>query len=144
ALASARRARTLFRAHGREGWRAAADGLVLRLSGGSAAELVATAEQCARHGLRVEAAELRLAVTSPNRALLEQVTALRNGGPARLRAMGWLGRARLAALDGNRRGVLAACHAGLRVVDRHAATFGALELRAGAAELAAELARTGL
>jgi tetratricopeptide (TPR) repeat protein len=144
ALGSARRARALFQAHGREGWLAAAAGLVLLLSGGSAAELVATADQCARHGLRVEAAELRLAVTEPTRALLEQVTAARTGGPVRLRAMGWLARARLAALEGNRRAVLAACRAGLRVVDQHAATFGALELRAGAAELAASLARTGL
>ncbi|HEV2783060.1 MAG TPA: CHAT domain-containing protein [Actinophytocola sp.] len=111
ALDAARRARDLFRAQRRPGWLAAAESVELRLTGGPGAEAVA--RRCVRHGFAVEAAELRLA--AGDRTSLNLVQANRSSGPTRLRALGWLAGARLAALDGDRRALLAACRAGLRI-----------------------------
>lgn len=151
--AAARRAAERFRAQRRTAWLAVADSVVLRagFAAGRApvSEAIRLAGRCERHGWPLDAAELRLAAAGAAtagrgtaRRLLRRVQAHRHTGPARLRALGWLARAHLAALDGKRVAVLAACRAGLRVVDRSAAALGSPELRAGASELAAGSAGT--
>jgi tetratricopeptide (TPR) repeat protein len=115
AVVSAGRARALFRAQRRTGWMAAAESLELRLR--LTAERVPAARRLAkrllRHGFRVEAAELRLAVAriTGDRGLLRTVAAERTSRSPRLRTLGWFARARLAELDGNRRAMFAACRA---------------------------------
>jgi tetratricopeptide (TPR) repeat protein len=121
ALATAWRAKELFRRQRRAGWLAAADSLRLRLAMTPDALPAAreVAKRCVRHGFLVEAAELRLAaarVAEPAaaRRLLRPVEVNRTSGPNRLRALGWLARAKLAELDGDRRAVFSACRAGSR------------------------------
>jgi tetratricopeptide (TPR) repeat protein len=114
-IPAARRAIALFRAQRRTGWLAAAEAIHLRLTLGPDSLPLARrlANRCAHYGFPVEAAELRLA--TGHRDLLKSLQANRFSGPRRLRVLGWTARARLAALEGNRRGVFAACRAGLRV-----------------------------
>jgi tetratricopeptide (TPR) repeat protein len=118
ALAAARRARELFRAQNRMRWQTAAEALERRLTvtPASLAPARSVARRCVRHGLRLEAAELRLAaaeVADPDEAReLLRLVEVHRGGSARLRTLGWLARARLARLDGDRLGVFAACRAG--------------------------------
>jgi hypothetical protein len=74
------------------------------------------ADRCLRWGRRIEAAELLVAaaeVASPAEAreLLTVVQSSRTGETPRLRAIGWLARARLAT---DNRGLFAACRAGIR------------------------------
>lgn len=120
ALDSARRAAGLFRAQRRAGWLVAAEALELRATITEASLPAAReiARRCVRHGLRLEAAEVRMAATGvaggdEARQLLKLVEVHRTDGSARLRALGWLAKARLARLDGDRRAVYAACRAGL-------------------------------
>jgi tetratricopeptide (TPR) repeat protein len=124
ALDAARRAAALFRAQRRPGWLAAAQSVELCVTLSTPPDARRVAGRCVRHGFLAEAAELRLAVGTPD--LLRLVEAHRRSGPPRLRALGWLARARLADC---RRGVLAACRAGLRT---------------GAVDVAGELVDTGL
>jgi tetratricopeptide (TPR) repeat protein len=124
ALDAARRAAALFRAQRRPGWLAAARSVELCLAPATSPDARRVAGRCVRHGFLVEAAELRLTIGTPD--LLRLVEAHRRAGPPRLRALGWLARARLAD---SRRGVLAACRAGLRT---------------GAVDVAGELVNTGL
>ncbi|AYY11555.1 CHAT domain-containing protein [Actinobacteria bacterium YIM 96077] len=56
----------------------------------------------------------------------------RHRGPALRRATAWYARAQLAALNGDQPGMLRAGTRGLDVLDTHALSFGALELRARA------------
>jgi tetratricopeptide (TPR) repeat protein len=114
ARSAADRAAALFRVQRRAGWLAAAESVQARLDGGPAAREIA--QRCARHGFLVDAAELWVAVGDAD--LLRRTAAGRSRGPVRLRALGWLARARLAAGAGNRRGALVAALAGLRLLDR--------------------------
>ncbi|MFL6140864.1 MAG: CHAT domain-containing protein [Labedaea sp.] len=126
---AANRAAELFRVQRRAGWLAAAESVLARLDGAAPAREIA--RRCARHGFLVDAAELWVAVGDPD--LLRRTAAGRSRGPVRLRALGWLARARLAAGAGNRRGALAAAQAGLRLLNRQPQP-----------DLAAELAAFGL
>lgn len=152
AVRAARDASGMFQRQGRDAWTAVAQ--VIELRGRFATEpgagLVAAARQaalrCRRAGWRVEAAELVLdaadhADGAVRHRLLADVAAERTAETAALRAVGWLAKARLAT---ERRGVYAACRAGLRVVDEQIAVLGSLELQAGVAALGGALARTGL
>jgi tetratricopeptide (TPR) repeat protein len=137
----ARRAQELFRSQRRPAWVAAADALELRTRPTDVAAARWVAGRCLRWGRRIEAAELLVAAAkvAPEpeaRQLLMIVEAERTTSTARLRAIGWLARARLAT---DSRGLFAACNAGMRVVTEYAAAMGA-----AAAELAAELAGTAL
>lgn len=155
AAATAARAGEMFRRQRRPAWRAAADALVLasRLAAGdqeiSFARVSHAVRAAQRHHWWLLAAQLRLAAAGTLPAgragrLLTPLARARVAGPAPLRAFGWLAKARLAATDGDRRAVLAACRAGLRVVDRYAEGMAAWELQAGARGLAGDLAQAGL
>ncbi|RZS44647.1 CHAT domain-containing protein [Herbihabitans rhizosphaerae] len=153
ALDAVRRARALFRRQRRVPLVAAATAVELRVllrdNDSLLPVAVAAARRCDRLGRPMEAAELRLAAAASAgpaeaRRLLRAVERERQAGPVRQRVLGWLARARRAALDGDRRAVFAACRAGLRVVDEHVAAMGAVELQASAAELGGELAAVGL
>lgn len=146
AVAAAGRAALLFGRQGRTSWRPAARAVELAVLGGPASVVRRVAADCDRHGWALSAAELRYAAADhapPDVAvaLLAEVAERRRSGPASVRALGWLARARLAE---DRRAVFAACRAGLRAVRRDAATMGAWELRAGMAGHTVELAELGL
>ncbi|MGQ0839370.1 CHAT domain-containing protein [Actinokineospora sp.] len=161
AVSAARSAADLFAAQQRPGWRAAARAIELRArfaaaetgsagalsviaraeSGGGVADrewAIVVAGDCDKAGMVTEAAELRLAAGRPD--LVEHHRHAKDT-TAVLRVLGWLARAHTAP---TRRGVLAACRAGLRVVDEHAAALGVVELQAGASELAARLSEIGV
>lgn len=61
---------------------------------------------------------------------LAEAAKYRTKGSALRRATGWYAEALLAKLEGNRGGVLRACERGLDVLDTHALSLGATELRA--------------
>lgn len=146
----------LFRGQGRSWWVPLAEALQVHvrwLAGERSAALQRAAERaavdCSRHGWRVEsstslitAARVALARGSVARArsLLGGAAALRSRGTADMRASAWYAEALLRQAAGDRRGVFAACRAGLRVVDEHAALLGSAELQAHAASLARDLA----
>lgn len=144
---TAARAAVLFGRQGRTSWRPAAKAVELASTGRAAPHMVArVAAECDRHGWSLSAAELRFAAADTAkpqvaRALLTQVARHRHTGPAPVRALGWLARARLAD---NRHAVFAACRAGLSAVRRDALTMGAWELRAGMAAHTVALAEMGL
>src|SRR6201999_250807 len=99
AAREARRAQILFREQRRPAWVAAADALELRTRSIDVAAARRVAARCLRWGRRVEAAELLIAaaeVASPAEAreLLTSVQASRTAETPRLRAIGWLARAR--------------------------------------------------
>ncbi|MEV4311933.1 CHAT domain-containing protein [Actinocrispum sp. NPDC049592] len=132
AAREAQRARTLFRQQRRPAWTAAADALALRTRPIDVAAALRTADRCLRWGRRTEAAELLVAAaqTAPQaeaRELLTRVQAERHAETPRLRALGWLARARLAP---DNRGLFAACRAGLRQSPDLAHEFTATALRA--------------
>ncbi len=133
---AADRAAAAFGRQGRDSWRAAARAVRLTAVPGRPHVMSRVAAQCDGYGWWQAAAELRLAAGS-----LADVAARRHSGPAALRALGWLARARSAT---DRRAVFAACAAGLRAVRADAATMGAWELRAGMAAHTVELAELGL
>lgn len=62
-------------------------------------------------------------------------------GPADARARAWLAEAMLRRADGRRAGALSALRAGLRIVEDHQATLGAVELRAHVSAHRGALAR---
>lgn len=150
AMTTAVRASAWFARQRRPAWRAATRAIeliaALRLDTVTPRpEMARIARACERHGWWLLAAELRLtagARSQPRQLVLLQRR--RYHGPAASRALGWLARARLASAKGERRGVLAACRAGLRVMDRYAASIGAWELQAGVYARGIELARLGL
>ncbi|OHV65025.1 hypothetical protein BCD48_36730 [Pseudofrankia sp. BMG5.36] len=90
-------------------------------------------------GLRGRAADRR-------RHLELARTAARRGAtaPAALRARGWYAEALLRRDGGDRRGAAGAARAGLRVLDEHAASLGATDLRVHSAVHRAELSELGL
>ncbi len=156
ALAGADAAARLFRGQGRSWWVPLAQALQVHarwLSGERTAALQRAAERaavdCQRHGWRVESSTSRITAASVAlsrnrvdraRSLLSGAAALRTRGTADVRASAWYAEALLRQAGGNRRGVLAACRAGLRVVDEHASLLGSAELQAHATLLARDLA----
>ncbi|HEX5407832.1 MAG TPA: CHAT domain-containing protein [Pseudonocardiaceae bacterium] len=146
AAEAAGRAAVLFGRQGRTPWRPAARAVALASSSARPHVVVRVAAACDRHGWSLSAAELRFAAADrakPEvaRTLLAQVARHRHTGPAPVRALAWLARARLADND---RAVFAACRAGLLAVRRDALTMGAWELRAGMAAHTVALAELGL
>jgi CHAT domain-containing protein len=75
---------------------------------------------------------------------LAQAARARRTGPADLRAAAWYAEALLRQAGGDPRGSATALKAGLRVVDEHAASLGATDLRVHATGLGAELAEAGV
>ena len=156
ARAGAEAAARLFRRQGRGWWVPLAAALQVHvrwLAGDRSAALQRAAERaaadCARHGWRLQAsssvltaARVALARGAVGRAreLLSGAAMLRTRGTADVRAAAWYAEALLRQADGDRRGVLAACRAGLQVVDDHAALLGSAELQAHATLLASDLA----
>ncbi len=68
----------------------------------------------------------------------------RHRGSALRRAAAWLAAAQLRDMRGDRAGVLRACERGLAVLDTHALSLGATELRARATTHGIELVRTAI
>jgi tetratricopeptide (TPR) repeat protein len=68
----------------------------------------------------------------------------RSRGSALRRAAGWLAAAQLADMRSDRAGMLRACERGLAVLDTHALSLGATELRARATTHGMELVRTAI
>ncbi len=75
---------------------------------------------------------------------LAQAARARRTGPADLRAAAWYAEALLRQASGDPRGAATALKAGLRVVDEHAASLGATDLRVHASGLGADLAEAGV
>ncbi|RSM74395.1 CHAT domain-containing protein [Kibdelosporangium aridum] len=136
AASEAKRAQELFRIQRRPAWIAAADALALRTNLVDVSAARRVADRCLRWGKRTEAAELLLDAAKVAPDLLTKLEGERNANTARLRAIGWLARAKLATTSQAR---TAACRAGLRVITQYAAAMGA-----GASELAAELAAVAI
>jgi tetratricopeptide (TPR) repeat protein len=86
---------------------------------------------------------LALGRHSVARAELTAVAGARRGG-VDVRATAWHARALLRLADDDRPGARRALRRGLELVEEHRATLGAVELRAGAAVQAQELARLGV
>ena len=158
AAETAERARAAFADQGRSGWTLPAEHLLLRArwaAGDRSAvflrSAVATADRLQERGwaetaaeARVIAARVALALGRPAGHLLEPVARAREHGPAALRAAAWHATALERSARHDHDGARAAVRAGLRVVEEYAEVFGALELRARAAGLGAELADLGL
>jgi tetratricopeptide (TPR) repeat protein len=156
ARAGAEQAARLFRRQGRPWWVPLASALQVHarwLAGERTAALQRAAERaaadCERHGWRLEASRsvltaarvaLGRGAVPKARELLGDASALRRRGTADVRVSAWYAEALLRQADGDRRGVLTACGAGLRVVDEHAALLGSAELQAHATGLARDLA----
>jgi tetratricopeptide (TPR) repeat protein len=152
----AAQAARLFRAQGRSWWLPLASAVHVRarwLAGERSASLQRAAQRtaaaCASHGWKVAAASCSIlaAQVAMHRgavrqaaSLLDETAARRSRGTADVRAAAWYAEALLRRASGDRRGVLSACRAGLRVVDEHAASLGAVELQALANRLSGELA----
>jgi len=75
---------------------------------------------------------------------LAQAAQARRRGPADLRAAAWYAEALLRLASNDSRGAAVALKAGLKVVDEHAATLGATDLRVHASGLGADLAGEGV
>jgi CHAT domain-containing protein len=75
---------------------------------------------------------------------LAQAALARRRGPADLRAAAWYAEALLRRASNDSRGAAVALKAGLKVVDEHAASLGATDLRVHASGLGAELAGEGV
>ena len=75
---------------------------------------------------------------------LAQAAQARRRGPADLRAAAWYAEALLRLAADDTRGATVALKAGLRVVDEHAASLGATDLRVHASGLGADLAGEGV
>lgn len=90
---------------------------------------------------RVELDRGRLQIA---RGDLAQAAQARRRGPADLRASAWYAEALLRLAGNDNRGAAAALKAGLKVVDEHAATLGATDLRVHASGLGTELASEGV
>jgi len=160
ARASAGRALTEFRSQRRTNWALLAQQIVIRArwaSGERTAALARAAREAhaklwtagwqvaALHCLvvagRIELAAGRLPAA---RADLAQAAQARRRGPADLRAAAWYAEAMLRLAASDTRGATTALKAGLRVVDDHAASLGATDLRVHATGLGADLAEQGV
>ncbi|HEY3924198.1 MAG TPA: CHAT domain-containing protein [Acidothermaceae bacterium] len=160
ARAPARRALTEFRAQGRARWALLAQQLVIRARWASGERTTALAraaraahaklwtagwQVAALHCLvvagRIELEAGRLAAA---RTDLAQAAQARRRGPADLRAAAWYAEAMLRLASHDTRGATTALKAGLRVVDDHAASLGATDLRVHATGLGTDLAEQGV
>ncbi|NKZ04584.1 CHAT domain-containing protein [Actinomadura latina] len=151
---AAEHARTTFARQERTGWMLLAEHALLRArwaSGERSPVLLrsaaATAERLESGGwpdaadeARIVAARVALTLGRPAGHLLSSVG--RSRGRARIAA--WHALALERAARDDREGAVAAVSAGLEVTEEHAEILGALDLRARAAGLAAELAGLGL
>lgn len=160
AVARARAARAMFAAQRRPLWQAHAMLLLLQArhaAGATDGRLLSQADRVATEleGLAtVEAPQARLLAGRIAAALgRDQVAdghfmlaarARHRRVPPLARLHGWLAEALRAQAAGDRRRLLAACRAGLTVLDEHRLTLGASELRAQAASQGAELAALAL
>lgn len=160
ARASAQRALAEFRAQGRSRWALLAQHLVIRARWASGERTVALSraartaharlwtagwQVAALHCLVVAGRiELEAGRLSPARADLAQAGQARRRGPADLRAAAWYAEAMLRLASNDTRGATTALKAGLRVVDDHAASLGATDLRVHASGLGADLAEQGV
>ncbi len=160
ARASAGRALTEFRAQGRARWALLAQQLVIRARWASG-ERTAALSRAARDahaklwtaGWQVAALhclvvagriELEAGRLSSARTDLARAAQARRRGPADLRAAAWYAEAMLRLASHDIRGATTALKAGLRVVDDHAASLGATDLRVHATGLGADLAEQGV
>ncbi|HTC70150.1 MAG TPA: hypothetical protein VK662_11320, partial [Acidothermaceae bacterium] len=160
ARASAQRALTEFRAQGRARWALLAQQLVIRARWASG-ERTSALSRAARDahaklwtaGWQVAALhclvvagriELEAGRVSSARVFLAQAAQARTRGPADLRAAAWYAEAMLRLASSDTRGAATALKAGLRVVDDHAASLGATDLRVHASGLGADLAGQGV
>jgi hypothetical protein len=160
ARAFAEQALREFRSQRRARWALLAQQLVIRArwAGGERTTRLATAARDAHAKLatagwqvaalhclliagRVELDRGRLQVA---RGDLAQAARARRRGPAELRAAAWYAEALLRLASNDNRGATTALKAGLRVVDDHAASLGATDLRVHASGLGADLARQGV
>jgi tetratricopeptide (TPR) repeat protein len=96
---------------------------------------------CLLVAARVELDRGRLQVA---RGDLAQAAQARRRGPADLRAAAWYAEALLRLASDDARGAVIALKAGLKVVDEHAASLGATDLRVHATGLGSELAGQGV
>ncbi|WP_240809762.1 CHAT domain-containing protein [Actinomadura sp. WMMA1423] len=156
ATVAAERARTTFAQQNRTGWAMLAEHVLLKArwaSGERSAVLLrsatAAAERLERAGwadaadeARIIAARVALSLGRPAGHLLASIR--RTGGPASARIAAWHAIALERSSRDARRGAVAAVRAGLEVTEEHAEVLDALDLRARAAGLAAELAELGL
>jgi CHAT domain-containing protein len=112
----------------------------------AASQLLAAGWQVAALHCQLVAGRVELDRRRPDAARMDlaQAAQARRRGPADLRAAAWYAEALLRSADGDNRGAAAALKAGLRVVDDHAASLGATDLRVHAAGLGAELAADGV
>jgi tetratricopeptide (TPR) repeat protein len=160
ARASAQRALTEFRAQGRARWALLAQQLVIRARWASG-ERTSALSRAARDahaklwtaGWQVAALhclvvagriELEADRVPAARVFLAQAAQARRRGPADLRAAAWYAEAMLRLASRDTRGAATALKAGLRVVDDHAASLGATDLRVHASGLGADLAGQGV
>ncbi|WP_166347106.1 CHAT domain-containing protein [Phytoactinopolyspora limicola] len=126
----------------------AAAGSVTRRHVLAAAELAASlSDWYSSERLDAQVLAGRMALTAGLTELAEvsfsAAAAQRGRGSALRRATAWYARAQLASLRGDRRGMLRACMRGLDVLDAHALSLGALELRARATVHGTDLAVLG-
>ncbi|WP_433473344.1 CHAT domain-containing protein [Spirillospora sp. CA-142024] len=156
ATEAAEQARTAFAEQQRTGWMLLAEHVLLKArwaSGERHAILLrsamATAERLANGGwvdaadeARIVAARVALSLGRPAGHLLTCVGRSRGPAPAQIAAWHAVALERSARNDD--RGAVAAVRAGLEVTEDHAEVLDALDLRARAAGLAAELAELGL
>jgi len=160
ARASAGRALSEFRSQRRTNWALLAQQIVIRArwaSGERTSALSRAAREAhaklwtagwqvaALHCLVVAGRiELEAGRLPAARADLAQAAQARRRGPADLRAAAWYAEAMLRLASRDTRGATAALKAGLRVVDDHAASLGATDLRVHATGLGADLAEQGV
>jgi CHAT domain-containing protein/tetratricopeptide (TPR) repeat protein len=160
ARTSAQRALTEFRAQGRARWALLAQQLVIRArwAGGERSSALSRAARDAHAklwtaGWQVQALhclvvagriELEAGRLSSARVDLARAAQARRRGPADLRAAAWYAEALLRLASRDTRGATTALKAGLRVVDDHAASLGATDLRVHATGLGADLAGQGV
>jgi tetratricopeptide (TPR) repeat protein len=160
ARSSAQRALAEFKTQGRDRWALLAHQLVIRArwaSGERTPALTRAARDAhaklwtagwqvaALHCLVVAGrGELEAGRLHAARADLAQAASARRRGPADLRAAAWYAEALLRLASHDDRGAVSALKAGLRVVDDHAASLGATDLRVHASGLGADLAGEGV
>ena len=130
------------------------DAATSRRARADAGAIATIADELATHGWFVEAAEVRVHAgrtaldAGPHRSRTGATGDTRpapcQSGTAALRAEAWHATALLRLADGDERSARRAIDAGLRALDRHRATLGAIELRAHASAHGVELGRLGL
>jgi CHAT domain-containing protein len=160
ARAAAQRALAEFRTQGRASWALLAQQLVIRARWASGERTTALSraardahaklwtagwQVAALHCLVVAGRiELEAGRLSSAQVDLARAAQARRRGPADLRAAAWYAEAMLRLASRDTRGATTALKAGLRVVDDHAASLGATDLRVHATGLGAELAEQGV